>query len=41
MMIDETINEQNRHSYRSYYDRKDKCWHVIFPDRDAEEGDPL
>ena len=40
-MIDEKINEQNRNSYRPYYDRKDKCWRVNFPDRDAEEGDLL
>ena len=40
-MIDERINEQNRNSYRPYYDRKDRCWRVKFPDRDAEEGDLL
>ena len=40
-MIDESINEQNRNSYRPYYDRKDKCWRVNFPDRDVEEGDLL
>ena len=40
-MLDETINEQNRNSRRPYYDRLEKCWRVIFPDRDAEEGDLL
>ena len=40
-MIDETINKQNRNSYRPYYDRKDRCWRVNFLDRDAEEGDLL
>lgn len=40
-MIDNEINEQNRNSYRPYYDRQDKCWRVSFPDRDAEEGDLL
>ena len=40
-MIDNNINEQNRNSYRPYYDRKDKCWRVSFPDRDAEVGDLL
>ena len=40
-MIDETINKQNRNSYRPYYDRQDKCWRVSFQDRDAEEGDLL
>ena len=40
-MIDNNINEQNRNSYRPYYDRKDKCWRVSVPDRDAEVGDLL
>ena len=40
-MIDDKINEQNRISYRPYYDRRDKCWRVNFADRDAEEGDLL
>lgn len=40
-MINETTNEQNRDSYRPYYDWQDKCWRVNFPDRDAEEGDLL
>ena len=40
-MIDDIINEQNRYSYRPFYDRKDKCWRVNFPDRDTEEGDLL
>ena len=40
-MIDETINEQNWKSHRPYYDWKEKCWRVTFPDRDAEEGDLL
>ena len=40
-MIDDTVNKQNRNSYRPYYDRQDKCWRVSFPDRDAEEGDLL
>ena len=40
-MIEDIINEQNRNSYRPYYDRQDKCWRVSFPDRDAEEGDLL
>ena len=40
-MLDDKINEQNRSSYRPYYDQQDKCWRVSFPDRDAEEGDLL
>lgn len=40
-MLDDKINEQNRNSYRPYYDRQDKSWKVSFPDRDAEEGDLL
>lgn len=41
IIIDETINEQNRNTHRPCYDRVDKCWRVTFPDRDAEEGDLL
>ena len=40
-MLDKTINAQNRASHRPYYDRTKKCWRVIFPDRNAEEGDLL
>lgn len=40
-MLKKDVNEQNQQSYKPYYDRKDKCWKVSFPDRDAEEGDLL